>query len=143
MDGFGIVAENGETYQTLIEGFTITKCGRVRDGGGLRILGGTSSRNFPEMCSAINPTNAQHATICTNVDLSGLDPEIDKAGCENASGGNICEYYYGAGVTVRNTWFVKNYGSQGAAIAISQQGHVVLERVVLRENVAETNGGAI
>jgi predicted outer membrane repeat protein len=146
MDGFGIVAENGETYQTLIEGFTITKCGRVRDGrpgGGLRILGGTSSRNFPEMCSAINPTNAQHATICTNVDLSGLDPEVDKAGCENASGGNICEYYYGAGVTVRNTWFVKNYGSQGAAIAISQQGHVVLERVVLRENVAETNGGAI
>ena len=146
MDGFGIIAENGETYQTVIEGFTITRCGRTRDGrpgGGLRVLGGTSQRNFPEECSPIDSGNAQHLSFCSQVDLSGLDPGVDQASCENSGGGNICQYYHGAGMTVRNTWFVKNYGSRGAAIYVSQQGHIVLDRVVLRENVAESSGGAI
>lgn len=143
-DGFGIQAANGETYETVIDGFTITKCGRAgRPGGGLRVLGGTTTRNFPETCSAINPGDALHVSHCSQVDLSGLDPEADRTGCVGTGGGGICQYYYGAGITVRNTWFLENLGSNGAAITVETQGHVVLERVIMRGNIATTDGGAI
>ena len=147
-DSFGLQFINGETHAALVEGFTVTKCGRFKEGkqgGGIRVLGHGLNGNtaFPETCTAVDSSNAMHASICGNIDLTGVDPAVDEASCLAASGGGTCQYYPGAGLTVRNCWFLENRGSNGAAIAVSRQGYVIIERVIMRGNVAEADGGGI
>ena len=100
LDSFGVILSNGERIESVIEGFTIKKCGR------------TFNQAYP--------------------------------GGELSSGGIrvLGDNHDNAGVTLRYLILTQNAGLVGAAISVAS-AQVVMKRVLIRNNHAGSNGGAI